>query len=169
MKWTYRNEDEEEEGRYFFWAASAALARASSEANLSSSLVIRLLPPSKQPKHSPIFLSLPLFSLSLFLFLFLFLFFFSITCLAFTPLATTCIFLLFLKIKLTSPFSLEFIFPYFYCGWEWWRVTCYINININNYLTTKKRLRELHVLWKSVVPLRVKSVSCCPLVRGLIN
>ena len=38
---------------YFFWAASAALARASSEANLSSSLVIRLLPPSKQPKHNP--------------------------------------------------------------------------------------------------------------------
>jgi len=46
-------EEEEEEEEYFFWAASAALARASSEANLSSSLVIRLLPPSKQPKHKP--------------------------------------------------------------------------------------------------------------------
>lgn len=38
-----------------FCAASAALARASSEANLSSSLVMRLSPPPKQPKHIPIF------------------------------------------------------------------------------------------------------------------
>ena len=47
---------------HLFWAASAALARASSEANFSSSFLRCLLPPSKQAKH-PISFS---FSLSFF-------------------------------------------------------------------------------------------------------
>ena len=110
----YKHDDEmvNERKKHFFWAASAALARASSEANRSSSFVIRLLPPSKQPKHNPMVSSLSLsplsfchpmlWSLSFSLFFFLF------------PLSpglyasTICIFRLFFNC-LPCPFSLEWM------------------------------------------------------------
>lgn len=111
----YKHNDEmvNERKKHFFWAASAALARASSEANRSSSFVIRLLPPSRQPKHNPIVSSLSPSPLSLSpydLFLSLSQLFFSfcfLSLLAYTPLQS--VFSFFFLNCLPSPFSLEWM------------------------------------------------------------